>query len=269
MVKLETIIAVIEKSYSHKPHLQELPHDRRTNDPELLQERIDACDEKIKETEEKIKEMEESSKYNENIYKKAKIEELITNCREFIDGKYTKEKMMKALDGEPESIIMTAEQYFNTSAYSHLIDNIKSIDPELERTDSNLKNHSLTIEELPEWYNDGGPPKHKELLWISGMLTQHDHKGGGTAGPPGGDTVPWTRDVRNIVEKTGNPLWNNARNHAHKTSRLAQHTNSVLCDGSKEKAEATYSDNEIQQEKAKLQDYKDERKRTQDKKNGK
>ena len=43
----------INKSYSHKPHLAELPHDRRTNDPELLQERIDACNEKIKETEEK------------------------------------------------------------------------------------------------------------------------------------------------------------------------------------------------------------------------
>lgn len=39
----------INKSYSHKPHLAELPHDRRTNDPELLQERIDAIDEKIDE----------------------------------------------------------------------------------------------------------------------------------------------------------------------------------------------------------------------------
>lgn len=258
----------VDKSYSHKPHLQELPHDRRTNDPELLQERIDACDEKIRETETKIKEMEESAKYNENIYKKAEIDKLLTNCREFIDGEYSEEKLMDAIKGEPESTIMVAKQSFNSRAYDQLIDNIKSIDPELQRN-SGLKNHPLTIEQLPEWYNDGGRPKNKELLWIGEMLTQHDHKGGGTAGPPGAELVPWTRDVRSIVEKTQNPVWNNARNHAHQTSKLAQRTNSILSNGSKEKADKVYSEEEIRQEKIILQDYKDEKKRTQDKKNNK
>ena len=48
------IIMAMEKSYSHKPHLAELPHDRRTNDPELLQERIDAINEKLEEIEDEI-----------------------------------------------------------------------------------------------------------------------------------------------------------------------------------------------------------------------
>jgi len=50
MVKKEVIKDIIDelsreresmiKSYSHKPHLASLPHDLRTNDPELLQERL-------------------------------------------------------------------------------------------------------------------------------------------------------------------------------------------------------------------------------------
>lgn len=43
-----------EKSYSHKPHLAELPHDRRTNDPKLLQERIDAINEELEQAEEMV-----------------------------------------------------------------------------------------------------------------------------------------------------------------------------------------------------------------------
>lgn len=44
----------LQKSYSHKPHLQSLPHDRRTNDPELLQERIDEIDRRLEEHDEKV-----------------------------------------------------------------------------------------------------------------------------------------------------------------------------------------------------------------------
>ena len=48
----------INKSYSHKPHLANLPHDRRTNDPDKLQERIDAIDERLAEHYEKAYQVE-------------------------------------------------------------------------------------------------------------------------------------------------------------------------------------------------------------------
>ena len=57
VMSIKDIVAIktyTPKSYSHKPHLAELPHDRRTNDPELLQERIDAIDEALKDVEDEI-----------------------------------------------------------------------------------------------------------------------------------------------------------------------------------------------------------------------
>ena len=60
MVKYETILKIIEKeltkSYSHKPHLANLPHDRRTNDLGKLQERLDEINRRVKEVDESIDE---------------------------------------------------------------------------------------------------------------------------------------------------------------------------------------------------------------------
>ena len=57
-MKLEYIIKTIEKelekSYSHKPHLADLPYDRRSTNPEELQERINEIDKRIDENNEKI-----------------------------------------------------------------------------------------------------------------------------------------------------------------------------------------------------------------------
>ena len=54
-MKLEYIIKTIEKelekSYSHKPHLADLPYDRRSTNPDELQERIDEIDNRLKKEE--------------------------------------------------------------------------------------------------------------------------------------------------------------------------------------------------------------------------
>ena len=50
---------IMNKSYHNKPHLGSLPHDRRTNDLDKLQERIDAIDERVQNNNEKIKESED------------------------------------------------------------------------------------------------------------------------------------------------------------------------------------------------------------------
>ena len=246
---------VDSKSYSHKPHLGSLPHDRRTNDPDLLQERIDACDEKIKQTEKEIKEMEEALNYDKKIYVQANIDELLDCCKEFIDGKYSEKALLEAAD---------RDRMFGKTQYDILIDSIKSIHPDFE---ANGKNHPLDIENISDWYNDRGfGEKHKELQWINGMLTRFDHDGGGTSGPAGVDMVPWTRFLRREAERTENPLIIEARDHAHKTSRLADKTSTVLWKASTKYVDTNYTEKDIEKEKTILQDYKDERQRTLDKK---
>lgn len=58
------------KSYFHKPHLGSLPHDRRTNDPEKLQERIDEIDRRVKDNNKKINELKEENDEFKKINKK-------------------------------------------------------------------------------------------------------------------------------------------------------------------------------------------------------
>ena len=57
------IMAIDEycKSYSHKPHLAELPHDLNTNNPDELKERLDACKEGLKEAKKDLKDKEKES----------------------------------------------------------------------------------------------------------------------------------------------------------------------------------------------------------------
>lgn len=50
------------KSYSHKPHLGELPYDLNTNNPDELKERLDACKDGLKEAEKELKDKEKESK---------------------------------------------------------------------------------------------------------------------------------------------------------------------------------------------------------------
>ena len=92
MPKIKYIIQAIEKSYSHKPHLGSLPHDRRTSDPELLQERIDAIDERMEDNDKEIRKLEKERKellnqhqdINDEIEEKEKE---ITKLQEDYEGK--------------------------------------------------------------------------------------------------------------------------------------------------------------------------------------
>ena len=255
MVKLEYIIKKIKKTYSHKPHLQDLPYDLRVQDPELLQERIDACDEKIRESETKIQEITEALNYDKKIYEQAQIDELLNNCREFIDGKYSEKALLKAI-GE--------DQMFGKRQYDILIDSIKSIHPDFE---ANGKNHPLDLENINDWYNNRGfGQRHSELKWINGMLTRFDGDNQGTSGPAGVELTPWTKFLRQEAERTGNPLLIEARDHSHKTSRIAEHTSTVLWGATTEYKEKGYTSKDLDIEKTKLEDYKTEKERAEQKK---
>ena len=55
MVKLKYFIKALEKSYSHAPHLQDLPGDLNTRDPEILKARKQELNERIKSLEKELK----------------------------------------------------------------------------------------------------------------------------------------------------------------------------------------------------------------------
>ena len=61
-LSIDKTISEDSKSYSHKPHLGRLPHDRRTNDPDKLKERAEACKKEESKLEEKIRKIDEELK---------------------------------------------------------------------------------------------------------------------------------------------------------------------------------------------------------------
>lgn len=68
-----------KKSYSHKPHLGDLPYDLNTNDPDKLKERLKACKEGLKEAEKELKDLQEFKdnvesveQYNKEVQEDAK-----------------------------------------------------------------------------------------------------------------------------------------------------------------------------------------------------
>ena len=48
IVPYKYFIQALEKSYSHKPHLADLPYDRRSNNIDELQERVREIDKRVK-----------------------------------------------------------------------------------------------------------------------------------------------------------------------------------------------------------------------------
>lgn len=91
MVKLKYIIQAISKSYSHKPHLQDLPYDLRSTNPDELQERIDAIDERLKKEEEELQEKYDSNlKLNDEIRNLGDENEKLKNENRKIKGENNK-----------------------------------------------------------------------------------------------------------------------------------------------------------------------------------
>ena len=71
MVQYKYILEAIEKSYSHKPHLADLPYDLNTNDPEKLKERLKACKRGLREAKQDLKDMQENLEFNESLIKES------------------------------------------------------------------------------------------------------------------------------------------------------------------------------------------------------
>lgn len=85
MAKIEYIIKAIndymeEKSYSHKPHLQNLPYDLNTNDPKKLKERLKACNRELRDAQSELKNNKEMGAMIEDNIKE--YEDTINNLKE-------------------------------------------------------------------------------------------------------------------------------------------------------------------------------------------
>ena len=101
------------KSYSHKPHLGSLPHDRRTNDPDKLKERLDAIDERLKETDKQIKEIEkEMESFDGKGTAQKDIQNNIDEVQAEIDSKKEEISNLTAeYDVDMEDALGTWEEY--------------------------------------------------------------------------------------------------------------------------------------------------------------
>ena len=131
------------KSYFHKPHLGSLPHDRRTNDPEKLQERIDEIDRRVKDNNRKINELKEENDEFKEINKK--VDEY---------NKIHKDRLKEAYEQRKESNKEIWEHY--QAVMDSYINGMNSMSSE----DQN------EMEELMNWYF--GPRQ------IHGLLTNND-----------------------------------------------------------------------------------------------
>ena len=255
----------ITKTYSHKPHLQDLPYDLRVQDPKLLQERIDACDDKIKESTALIKELEtknkEKQEYDKDNYEKCDIDTIINGCMEFIDGKYSHEKLIQDIAKQEglsyETIYKEIKPYLNSRAYEVLKNCTQSIHPDLQ---AQGLNNPISLEHIDDWYGNGGFPRHSELNNINGMLSKFDFDGAGGQGKV--NLIPYTRDLRKLSQKHNSPLCAEARQFGHAISQKSGTANSIL-----QRASTEYKDvpKQLEAEKLKLEDYKIEKQRATEK----
>lgn len=190
IVPYKYFIQALEKSYSHKPHLADLPYDRRSNNLEELQARIDEIDDRIKtngiliENEKKIQSEEEDT---------------IRMLQDEIEGKY-----IPAL----EEIQKNEEQF---KIYDEMMQEeaFESIDSILSRFEEECPDlNKATIDGKP---NNVYLSMHgmNELFQYGGLINSLDAQGlNDLAGElvdyaydkTGGDDTPWSNRVIGIAD---------------------------------------------------------------------
>lgn len=186
----------INKSYSHKPHLANLPHDRRTNDPEKLQERIDKIDERLEENDEKTYFLEnenidlnhqkdsnnkEIKEFEDNIKKiDDKISKEESNIKDYIEeynnninrGFQKWEKYKGGLYGGYEDFTGPVNHPWNSRKYEQVKAEVESIDKEIQKLQERIKGKK---------YEDMTPADLREIYLVnhrvsSFMKDNYDHQ---------------------------------------------------------------------------------------------
>ena len=145
-----------EKSYSHKPHLADLPHDRRTNDPELLQERLDAIDDALKDNKNKL-----DAEYEVQKECNDKIKELDDKNKEWEN----QIQQMKEASAQFEE--------YNMALKPKALEQVDKILEEFDKASEHTKlEHDPWADRETNYYlND--PRRLKELFKDGGLLTSY------------------------------------------------------------------------------------------------
>lgn len=283
MVKYKYIIKAIEKSYSHAPHLGSLPYDRRSNDPEQLQERIDEIDKRIeqeKTTQEKLQKELEDVDYHINQCEKTHntLGDHSTTLFKLMDQEF--ESPYSTLEYHVDRINnwelgRSRENVINTWEQAGLKEEIRKIYNDL---DNITKDYNKIKRESNSFYNSDYD-KTKATRIKSDMIDLKDNMAG---------LVDYTENLMNtgndeqlsqvalkIGENNdgksiyGNPVYNNAPDECRDylkdiTQNIEQHNDYGGID--KLKADKKQLEQDISLSEKRVKDYKGERKKTSDKK---
>lgn len=257
------------KSYSHKPHLADLPHDRRSNDPEELQERLDEINTRIKANDRLIENEKKIQKQEQGI-----IHELETEIEKY-------ENNISSLE--------LAEKQFETydkEMQEEGLDSIESIVSRFEEECPDLDH--ATIDGKPNLiYLDmhGGM---NEMFQYGGLINSLDAQGlNELAGKlvdyaydkTGGDDTPWSNrvigiadDIRALARKHDINQNKNGGDFAKELKDSTETKEYFKIEIEKDKNGIKYSEEKIaksEKEKSRLErenkDYRSEREKTESK----
>ena len=228
IVPYKYFIQALEKSYSHKPHLADLPYDRRSNNIDELQERLDEIDKRVKANERLIE--------NEK-----KIQEELTQTNRMLQEEII-EKYQPALEE-----IELKEQQFETYDKEMQEEAYESIDSIVSRFEEECPdlNHSVIDGKPNLIYSD--MHSMNEMFQYGGLINSLDAQGlNDLAGKlvdyaydkTGGDDTPWSNRVIGIADDLRYLANKHDINNEERGGKLAKEL-----DGYKEEKE--YLQNEI------------------------
>ncbi len=125
------------KSYFHKPHLGNLPHDLHTNDIDKLKERLDACREAQKKDEEELKKIDDIIELNEMEVESGKIaiDKLSQENEELLaQNKQISETVKKVYNHFEDVTMLTEEDGWEIKkGYLRALENSKWEDTDFEK----------------------------------------------------------------------------------------------------------------------------------------
>lgn len=269
----------INKSYSHKPHLASLPHDRRTNDPELLQERIDKIDERLAENDEKTYFLENEYKdlQNQKTNNNNEIKEIENNIKK-IDGKITEEesniekykkeydnnfnegfenweKYKKGLYEGYEDFTGPVERPWSSRKYEQVKSEVEAIDKKIQNLKEQLKGkkyEDLTPTDFKEIYD----VNHSVYSFIKG---EYDHQTDGMEMIwfEYGDPFSYPIELHNMIDNSKKDI---SQLNKEKTS-VQEQINSLNNKNEKIDEDLKGHEKELQQLETEGFDYVEERKK--------
>lgn len=190
IVPYKYFIQALEKSYSHKPHLADLPYDRRSNNIDELQERIGEIDKRVKANERLI---ENEKKVQEELTQTNRMlqEEIIEKYQPALEEIELKEQQFETYDKE-----MQEEAY---ESIDSIVSRFEEECPDLNHAVIDGKPNLVYSEMmgLNELFSEGGlitSINAEGLNNLAGELVDYAYD------VTGGDDTPWSDRVIGIAD---------------------------------------------------------------------